>query len=254
MLITIITVCVTIASLLANHFAFRYRLNRKETNVRKCIFHGIGNFIIVIVSANICLAQFEFGRAVQDYMLKNAAFLVAIFSFSMQQVLSDLIGGMMVAWSKPYDIGERINLATKDITGIVEDITIRHTVIKCYDNTRLIIPNSVINKEILRNADYEDCLCGNFVTVTVAFDSDLDRAILLMKTIIYNDQDTLYKGKKEGVHKELDVQVSQFNKEGIELKAIVWTPDTDTNFAACSRIRKEIWSQFKVFGIQITSG
>ena len=59
--------------------------------------------------------------------------------------------------------------------------------------------------------------------------------------------------KKEGVHKELDVQVSQFKKEGIELKAIVWTPDTDTNFAACSRIRKEIWAQFNMVGIQITA-
>ena len=52
MLTTIITACVTIVILLVNHFAFRYRLNRKETNVRKRIFHGIGNFINKILSVS----------------------------------------------------------------------------------------------------------------------------------------------------------------------------------------------------------
>lgn len=253
MIVTAVVIALTLAILFANHVAYHYRLENKKTDIRKRIAHGIGNFLIVIVSVNVCLAQFQVGRGIQDYMLKNAAFLVAIFSFSMQQVLSDIIGGMMVAMSKPYDIGERITLASKDITGVVEDITVRHTVVKCYDNTRLIIPNSVINKEILRNSDYADCLCGNFVSVVVAFDADIDKAIQLMKDIIYSDDDSLYKGKKDGVHKELDVQVSQFCKEGVELKAIVWTTDTDSNFAACSRIRREILKRFQEEGIVVTS-
>ena len=253
MIVTAIVIALTVSILLANHVAFSYRLKKKKTDIRQRIAHGIGDFLIIIVSVNVCLAQFEFGRSVQDYMLKNAAFLVAIFSFSMQQVLSDIIGGMMVAMSKPYDIGERVTVASKDITGVVEDITVRHTVIKCYDNTRLIIPNSVINKEILRNSDYADCLCGNFVTVTIAFDADIERAIALMGEIMYADDDSLYRGKKDGVHKELDVQVSQFCKEGVELKGIVWTSDTDSNFAACSRIRQEILRRFRDGGIQITA-
>ena len=128
MIVTVIVIALTVSILLANHVAFSYRLKKKKTDIRQRIAHGIGDFLIIIVSVNVCLAQFEFGRSVQDYMLKNAAFLVAIFSFSMQQVLSDIIGGMMVAMSKPYDIGERVTVASKDITGVVEDITVRHTV------------------------------------------------------------------------------------------------------------------------------
>ena len=91
MIVTVIVIALTVSILLANHVAFSYRLKKKKTDIRQRIAHGIGDFLIIIVSVNVCLAQFEFGRSVQDYMLKNAAFLVAIFSFSMQQVFRYLL-------------------------------------------------------------------------------------------------------------------------------------------------------------------
>lgn len=252
MLITIITLIITGLLLFGNYKTFQHAMKIKKLDVRQRFAHGLINCIILIISFNVCLYQFTFGRNIQSYLVKNAAFLVAIFSFSMQQVLSDLIGGMMVAMSKPYDIGERIHLASKDVSGIVEDITIRHTVVKCYDNTRLVVPNSVINREILRNSNYADCLCGNFIEIFIAFDSDLDKAIKIMENAIYNHPLTLYKGKKEGVQKELDVQVFKFAKEGIGLKSVIWTSDTDANFMACSQLRKEIYQKFKKNGITVT--
>ena len=65
-------------------------------------------------------------------------------------LIADIIAGIMISFSKPFNIGERITLKNNNIVGIVEDITLRHTVIKCFNGVRTIIPNSIINKELIQ--------------------------------------------------------------------------------------------------------
>ena len=80
---------------------------------------------------------------------------------------------------KPFRVNDRLKI--KDIyTGIVEDITLRHTVIRDFENRRIIVPNSVIASEILVNSDYnEDAVC-RFVEFNVVFSTDLAKAKRLM--------------------------------------------------------------------------
>ena len=70
-----------------------------------------------------------------------------------------------------------MNISSLGISGIVEDMTVRHTVIRTYHNSRMIIPNSVINKAIVENSNYNNDYIGNYMEVSVSYESNLEQAI-----------------------------------------------------------------------------
>ena len=69
-----------------------------------------------------------------EIVLKGSALIVAIIGFAAQPVISDLIGGYIISANKPFEIGDRIIIEGQQ-PGIVEDITLRHTVIRIYKNS-----------------------------------------------------------------------------------------------------------------------
>ena len=63
------------------------------------------------------------------------------------------------------------SLREGNYAGMVEDITLRHTVIRDFENKRIIIPNSVISSEIVVNPDFaEDKVC-KYIEVGVSYDT-----------------------------------------------------------------------------------
>ena len=136
------------------------------------------------------------------------------------------------------------SLMSTNTTGIVENITLRHTVICLYDNNRIIIPNSIMNREVIRNSNFEDSKIGNYIEVEVSYESDLDEAILVIKKILQENPMTVEKEK-------ISVLVKDFSSNGIILKTTVWTKNVDVNFQVCSDVRREILRQFHENGIVI---
>lgn len=77
-----------------------------------------------------------------------------------------------------------MHLINNDLTGFVEDITLRHTVIRTLTNSRIIIPNSEMSKEKIENADYGDSTASSFLDVSVAYESNLELAMEVMAKVI----------------------------------------------------------------------
>lgn len=170
---------------------------------------------------------------------------IAIAGFAAQQTLADVIAGFMLSWSKPYNVNERITLVNSNITGIVEGITMRHTIIRLFDNNRLIIPNSVMNKEVIKNSNYEDSKIGNFLEVEISYESDVEKAIEIIKEIMREEPLVVDK-------ENMAVLIRDFSTNGIILKTTVWTGDVNDNFQACSNIRRVILKRFEAAGIIIS--
>ena len=88
-----------------------------------------------------------------------------------------MVSGMFLSFFRPFKIGDRINLMEKNIAGIVEDISLRHTVIRTFENNRVIVPNSVVNMEILENANFEEDKVCRFLDISVGYNSDIEKAM-----------------------------------------------------------------------------
>ena len=205
--------------------------------------------VVLTIIAFICISGlFNTTKALSATLLTSSSLLVAIVGFAAQQVLADVISGVMLSWSRPFNLGEKVNISSLGISGIVEDMTVRHTVIRTYHNSRMIIPNSVINKAIVENSNYNNDYIGNYMEVSVSYESNLEQAIEVMRETIasYPLVVDIRPDPSEG--NKVNVAVKELGDDGIILKSTVWTKNIDDNFTACSDIRRLIKKNFDAVG------
>ncbi|MEG0989778.1 MAG: mechanosensitive ion channel [Gordonibacter sp.] len=85
-------------------------------------------------------------------------------SLGFQDTISNLIGGLQVSLMRIVKPGDNIQVGTS--TGVVKDITWRHTTIKNALGQEIIIPNSIINKTALVHLPPTNQVSVPFVVAT----------------------------------------------------------------------------------------
>ncbi len=66
-----------------------------------------------------------------------------------QGVLSNVVAGLTIIFTKPYRVGEFVSIV--GVEGVVENITLFNTVLAHADRSRVVVPNRKIVGEILHN-------------------------------------------------------------------------------------------------------
>ncbi len=243
-----------ITYLVANISKKMWRRNPKNSTFlfRRFIFNIVQVFIY-LAGCLLAIAQIPMLSKVVQTLLAGSGILALAISLSAQESLKSILSGLFLTIFKPFEVGDRVTLVNNKITGIIEDITLRHTIIKTFTNTRIVIPNATINSEIIENSNIVDARASAFVDVWVAYESDLDKAMKIMEDIIGNHP--LYLDVREEQDKETVPKVNVFVRElgdsGVALRASMWTKTVNENFIACSEIRLQIKKAFDAAGIEI---
>ena len=128
---------------------------------------------------------------------------------------------------------------------------LRHTVVKTYHNSRLLVPNSVINKSVIENANFENHYIGNYLEIPISYDSNIDQAIKIVENIVSSHPLVIDVREDKTVGKKVKVFVKDLSENGVVLKCTVRTRNLDDSFEACSDIRRHIKNQFDIVGIKI---
>lgn len=186
-------------------------------------------------------------------LFAGAGILVAVMGFAAQQAFSNIVGGIFIVMFKPFRVGDLIKVGDRDY-GVVEDITLRHTVILNFENKRIVIPNSVVSEETIINDSIGDDYVVRFIEVGISYDSDLEKAIRILQQVaiahpLSHDNRTA-KEKSEGVPPVV-VRVSKFDEYSINLKAFVWCKDPMDVYKMHTEINIELKKQFDKAGIEI---
>ena len=100
---------------------------------------------------------------------------------ALQGVLSNVMAGLSIIFTKPYKVGEHISLL--GVHGDVVVIDIFSTTLMHPDRSHVIIPNRKIVGEILHNFG---TIRQIHLTVDVAYKTDLNQALAIIQDIITN--------------------------------------------------------------------
>jgi small conductance mechanosensitive channel len=96
-----------------------------------------------------------------------------------QGVLSNVVAGLSIIFTKPFRVGEYISIAGEE--GVVTAITLFNTTLTHEDHSRVVIPNRKIVGDILHNS-------GNMrqlnIAVGVAYDSDITAAVAAINEVL----------------------------------------------------------------------
>jgi small-conductance mechanosensitive channel len=132
----------------------------------------IVSILIVFVAISAAFGLAGFGNFLQSLATVAAAATLAI-GFAMQDVLKNFVAGIFIYTDKPFRIGDWIEWDGN--AGIVEDISLRVSRVRTFDNELLTVPNSQLTDGVIKNPVAKDKLRLKFV-FGIGYDDDIDKA------------------------------------------------------------------------------
>lgn len=138
--------------------------------------------------------------------------------------------------------------------GTVTDITLRHTVIRNYENKMIVIPNAIINKEKLINYDLGERMCCQWIEIGISYDSDVNLAKHIMREEC-EDHPNLIDNRNEidkyNNVKKVVVRVISLDDSSVTLRAWAWASNFTDAFVMKCDLYESIKSRFDKEGISI---
>lgn len=174
-LVSVLTIVVATVANLWFKKSIKDKIENKYDPTSFKFLRYVAVIVIYITGLLLVLLAFPSLRGVAQTVLGGAGVLALIVGVASQEALSNLIGGFFIIAFKPFKIGDLVKV-TDTMVGRITDITLRHTVIKNFENKMIVIPNSIINKEMLINYDMGELKCCERIEIGISYDSDIDLA------------------------------------------------------------------------------
>jgi small-conductance mechanosensitive channel len=163
--------------------------------------------------------------------------------FGLQKIASNYVSGFIVLLDRSLRIGDIVSVDNR--RGEVTAIEARYTVIKGADGVESIIPNEKMITESVSHHTYSDSKVSVVVVVTVAYDSDVDKACGILVEAARRQGRVL-------AEPPLAARVKQLSERGIELELTVWISDPAAGEGDLrSDILKEVVKAFRAAGITL---
>jgi small-conductance mechanosensitive channel len=158
--------------------------------------------------------------------------------FGLQNIASNFISGLVILAERPITIGDRVEVA--GITGQVQQIRARSTVILTNDNITMIVPNTKFIDSPVTNWTYGDPRVRFRIPVGVAYGSDVNKV-----------REALIAAGRSIPHVLEDpapsVFLTQFGDNALNFELVVWSSEmshrpsrfkSDLNFAIEEKLRE----------------
>lgn len=192
---------------------------------------------LLILALAAVLALDKFGVQIAPLIAGIGVMGVGI-GLAMQGVLSNLMAGLTIIFTKPYRIGEYIDLAGE--YGQVTNIELFTTTLTHADRSHVIIPNRKIVGEILHNYGTMRQLDLN---VDVAYSADLAKALAMVREILDRNPRVL-----KDPAPVVGINALEPSSINIAVKPWVKVPDfTETQL----ELYKAIVERFRASGLEI---
>jgi small conductance mechanosensitive channel len=225
----------------------------KVDHTRYKFFKNAIDFIIYLIAVIVIFRAIPELKTYGNTLLTGAGVLAAIVGFASQSAFSNIISGIFLVIFRPFSVGDRVQIGQL-YTGDVEDITLRHTVIRNFENRLIVIPNSVINNETIINSTLTHEFVCIFIEILISFNSNIDEAMKIMQeeaTQHPECKDNRTELEKKNGVSAVDVRLLSLSESGQQLRAYVWAKDPTAGFNMKCDLLKSIKQQFDKKGIEI---
>jgi potassium efflux system protein len=205
--------------------------NRTSTLLIKLAVFAVGFLLAVTAS----------GFPLDKITIIISAFGIGI-GFGLQNIVNNLVSGLILAFEKPIQIGDIIEVDGR--SGTIMEIGIRSSKIATADGAEVIIPNGdliahhVINWTLSNNNRRIELIIG------VAYGSDIEKVKTLLTNLLCNRTDIMNDPAPL-------VFVHNLSQSSVDFRLLFWAADISTWLSLKSRILSDIYTTFAKEGIEI---
>jgi len=136
---------------------------------------------------------------------------------ALQGSLANFAGGVLILLFRPFKNGDAID--AQGYVGTVEEIQIFNTILKTFDNKRIIIPNALLSNGCVTNINVNGTRRVDLV-FGIGYDDDIVKAKALLKSLIEADERIL----KDEVN---DIWVGEHGDSSVNLFVRPWVNSAD---------------------------
>ena len=190
---------------LAERNSSRGTVRAQQVKTVAGVIHSAGVFFILFFAFMQVLDAFSFNIAP---LLASAGIVGLAIGFGAQTLVKDVINGFFILAENQFEVGDTIKAA--GVSGSVEEITMRRTILRDADGTLHIVPNSQI--QIVSNATRDWSQVN--MHVSVDYSENSDRIVGLLKDVaveFYNEpiykQDVVAEPQVHGIERVRGTEV-----------------------------------------------
>ncbi len=235
-------VCGTMVNIWFRYTIIKRKFDNSDTTSLR-FFRYVLLVIIYIVGLLMAILAFPSFRGIAQTALGGAGIIAVIMAVASQEALSNVVSGLFIILFKPFKIGDIIEV-DGSMVGAVTDITLRHTVIRNFNNRMIVIPNSIINKEKLVNANMGELKCCERIEIGISYSSDIDLAKRIMQEecenhpLIFDNRIEQEQMQGQSIVKTAVIGLGDF---AVTIRAWAWV----NNYTDAYQLRWDIYESVK---------
>jgi potassium efflux system protein len=162
--------------------------------------------------------------------------------FGLQNIVNNLVSGIILAFEKPVQVGDIVEVSGK--SGTIKEIGIRASKIECGDGSELIVPNGDLISQHVVNWTLNNNNRRVELIIRVAYGSDVVKVEEILNSIINNRDDIMETPAPS-------VFLYNFSDSAIEFRAWFWAAEITQYLSLKSGVMRSIYTEFAKQGIEI---
>jgi small-conductance mechanosensitive channel len=196
--------------------------------------------IALLVRIGIWTAGFLIAIAAAGIPINKISILIGALGvgigFGLQNLVNNLVSGIIIAFERPIQIGDTIEVGGK--TGMVQEIGVRSSQINNGEGANIIIPNGDLLSQQLINWTMHNRNRRLKVEITVPYTSDFRKARDLI-------QDELNRNEKIMRDPKPAVTVDTFTNNTVHFEIKFWVPDMSETGSIRNELMLNIIESFR---------
>ena len=211
--------------------------NLKMSMLMQEFFISMSGKIVFAIGILIALSQVGLNLAP---ILTGFGVAGIIVGFALQDTLSNFASGMMLLIYRPFDVGDLVEAGS--ITGKVSHMSLVNTTIKTFSNEIIIVPNSKIWGDIIKNVTHEKVRRIDMV-FGIGYSDDIEKTERVLQEIVESHPSVLRSP-------EPNIKLHTLNSSSVDFIVRPWVK-TDDYWDVYWDITREVKMRFDREGISI---
>ncbi len=145
--------------------------------------------------------------------------------FGLQAIASNFISGLIILFDRSVTVGDYVEF-DGGCAGIVRELTMRSTTLETFEGKDVIVPNEKFIVETFINWTHKDKRQRYRVDFSVAYSSDIDELVALIKRVVASHPKVL-SGEELPIEYRPDCEIASFGDSGVNMFVEFWMEGID---------------------------
>jgi len=200
----------------------------------------------LLIRLGVFAVGFLLAVAASGFPLDKITIIISAFGigigFGLQNIVNNLVSGLILAFEKPVQIGDIIEIDSR--SGTIKEIGVRSSRLATADGAEVIIPNGDLISHHVINWTLSNSNRRIELIVGVAYGSDIDKVKTILKGLLCNHEDIMTSPPPS-------VFLHNLNESSVDFRMFFWAADISTWLELKSRVLADIYTTFSKEGIEI---